>query len=129
MMVVMIVDDSPLMQNIIEKCFVELGILSRVVAAMNGEDALAKLPETKPDLILLDWNMPKLSGIDFLKRVRADSTYQDLPIIMVTSESSRLNVIEALKSGVTDYILKPLTSRRLEEKLYASHVLKPETSG
>jgi two-component system chemotaxis response regulator CheY len=125
----MIVDDSPLMQNIIEKCFVELGILSRVVAAMNGEDALAKLPETKPDLILLDWNMPKLSGIDFLKRVRADSTYQDLPIIMVTSESSRLNVIEALKSGVTDYILKPLTSRRLEEKLYASHVLKPETSG
>lgn len=115
-MIVMIVDDSPFMRNVIKKCFADLRIPCIAIEAMNGEEALVKLAETRPELILLDWNMPKLSGIDFLKQVRADPQYNKLPIIMVTSEGSRLNIIEALKSGATDYILKPITTKLLKEK-------------
>jgi two-component system chemotaxis response regulator CheY len=113
----MVVDDSSFMRNIIKKCFAELRIPCIAIEAMDGEDALVKLKENRPELILLDWNMPKLSGIAFLKQVRADPQYKDLPIFMVTSEGSRLNIIEALKSGATDYILKPITSKLLKEKL------------
>jgi two-component system chemotaxis response regulator CheY len=113
----MVVDDSSFMRNSVKNCFAELQIPCIAIEATDGEDALVKLGDTKPELILLDWNMPKLLGIDFLKRVRADSRYKSLPIIMVTSESSRLNIIEALKSGATDYILKPITAKLLKEKL------------
>jgi two-component system chemotaxis response regulator CheY len=113
----MVVDDSPFMRNVIKNCFAELQIPLIAVEAVDGEDALVKLGETRPELVLLDWNMPKLLGIDFLKRVRADLRYNDLPIVMVTSESSRLNIVEALKAGATDYILKPLTSKILKDKL------------
>ncbi|MDR2537746.1 MAG: response regulator [Treponema sp.] len=116
-MIVMVVDDSSFMRNSVKNCFAELQIPCIAIEATDGEDALVKLGDTKPELILLDWNMPKLLGIDFLKRVRADSRYKSLPIIMVTSESSRLNIIEALKSGATDYILKPITAKLLKEKL------------
>jgi two-component system chemotaxis response regulator CheY len=116
-MIVMVVDDSPFMRNVTKKCFAELQIPCIAIEAMNGEEALVKLSETRPELILLDWNMPKLSGIDFLKQVRADPQYKDLPIIMVTSEGSRINIIEALKSGATDYILKPISAGLLKEKL------------
>lgn len=116
-MVVMIVDDSQFMRNIIKNSFAELHIPCIAIEAVDGEQALVKLGENRPELILLDWNMPKLLGIDFLKRMRADTRYKDLPVIMVTSESSRLNIIEALKSGATDYILKPLTTKTLKEKL------------
>jgi len=68
-------------------------------------------------LILLDWNMPKLSGIDFLKQVRAIEKYKDLPIIMVTSEAAKFNVIEALKNGATDYITKPINLELFKSKL------------
>jgi two-component system chemotaxis response regulator CheY len=113
----MIVDDSQFMRNIIKNSFAELHIPCIAIEAVDGEQALVKLGENRPELILLDWNMPKLLGIDFLKRMRADTRYKDLPVIMVTSESSRLNIIEALKSGATDYILKPLTTKTLKEKL------------
>ncbi|MDR2418268.1 MAG: response regulator [Treponema sp.] len=116
-MIVMVVDDSQFMRNIIKNSFAELHIPCIAIEAVDGEDALGKLAETRPELILLDWNMPKLLGIDFLKRVRDDAQYKDLPIIMVTSEGSRLNIIEALKYGATDYILKPMTTKILKEKL------------
>jgi two-component system chemotaxis response regulator CheY len=67
--------------------------------------------------VLLDWNMPKLSGMDLLKRVRGIDKYRNLPIIMVTSEAARFNVIEALRSGATDYIMKPVREKILMEKV------------
>jgi two-component system chemotaxis response regulator CheY len=87
------------------------------VEAQNGKEALAQLQAQKIDFILLDWNMPKMSGIDFLKQVRTMDQYKDLPIVMVTSESAKVNVVEAAKNGVTDYILKPIDSEIFREKI------------
>ncbi|GHV94261.1 hypothetical protein AGMMS50293_05810 [Spirochaetia bacterium] len=85
--------------------------------ASNGKEALWHLHTNKADLILLDWNMPELSGIDFLKQIRSHSDYIQMPIIMVTSEAAKYNVIEALKAGATDYIIKPVSEKSFRDKL------------
>jgi two-component system chemotaxis response regulator CheY len=87
------------------------------VEAADGEDALRKLRMQTIHLVLLDWNMPKLSGIDFLKTVRTMEEYKDLPIIMVTSEAAKYNVIDAIDSGATDYIVKPINEKIFFDKL------------
>jgi two-component system chemotaxis response regulator CheY len=97
--------------------FSELAMNCTFVEAANGEEALEQLGMHEINLILLDWNMPKLSGIDFLKIVRGMDRYKSLPIIMVTSESAKYNVIEALKSGATDYITKPINLKLFGDKL------------
>jgi two-component system chemotaxis response regulator CheY len=114
---VLIVDDSRIMRNTVKGMFSEMRIVCTFLEASNGEEALEQLGMTKIDLVLLDWNMPKLSGIDFLKSVRAMEKYKSLPIIMVTSEAAKYNVIEALKNGATDYITKPVNSKLFTEKL------------
>ena len=116
-MMVMVVDDSRIMRNTIKAVFVELEIECTYVEAADGEEALAQLDVNSIDLVLLDWNMPKLSGIDFLKQIRAMEKYKSLPIIMVTSEAAKFNVIEALKNGATDYITKPINMDLFKEKL------------
>jgi two-component system chemotaxis response regulator CheY len=117
MKTVMVVDDSQIMRRIVKSTFSQLNIPCQYVEAPNGEEALLRLREQQIDLILLDWNMPRLSGIDFLKKVRSIERYKDLPIIMVTSEAARLNVVEALSSGATDYIVKPVNEKIFLEKL------------
>jgi two-component system chemotaxis response regulator CheY len=112
----MIVDDSQLMRNAVKKCFEELQVPCVAIEAFDGNDALNKLKTGSPELVLLDWNMPNLSGLGFLKQVRAKPEYKNLPIIMVTSEGSRLNVVEAFKNGATDYVLKPITAAVLKAK-------------
>jgi two-component system chemotaxis response regulator CheY len=105
------------MRNIVKNTFSELKIPCQYVEASNGMEALRQLQNQKIDLVLLDWNMPELSGIDFLKKVRARDEYKNLPIIMVTSEAAKYNVIEALKNGATDYIIKPVNEKIFFEKL------------
>jgi two-component system chemotaxis response regulator CheY len=117
MITVLIVDDSRYMRNIVKSYFDEMGIPCAYVDAADGKEALKQLLSVKVDLILLDWNMPKMSGIDFLKQVRAIEHYKELPIVMVTSESAKFNVIEAAKSGATDYILKPIDGTVFREKM------------
>lgn len=114
---VMIVDDSRIMRNTVKGVFSGMGVHCEYVEADNGEDALALLETSPIDLVLLDWNMPKLSGIEFLKQVRGMERYKTLPIIMVTSESAKYNVIEAIKNGATDYITKPINSDLFKAKL------------
>lgn len=116
-MTILIVDDSRIMRNTVKGVFTGMGVPFTFVEAGNGEEALALLEAFTVDLVLLDWNMPKLSGIDFLKTVRAMDKYKSLPIVMVTSESAKFNVIEALKNGATDYITKPISSDTFKEKL------------
>jgi two-component system chemotaxis response regulator CheY len=87
------------------------------VEAGNGVEALKQLEAQPINLVLLDWNMPELSGFDFLKKVRGMDEYKTLPIIMVTSEAAKYNVIEALKNGATDYIIKPVNEKIFAEKL------------
>ena len=114
---VLIVDDSRIMRNIVKHTFLEMKIPCDFVEAANGLEALDQLESNKLHLILLDWNMPELSGLDFLKKVRTMDQYKNLPIIMVTSESAKYNVIEALKAGATDYIIKPVNEKIFMEKL------------
>jgi two-component system chemotaxis response regulator CheY len=117
MKTVLVVDDSRIMRNIVKNTFSQMKIPCQFLEAANGKDAFAVLQSQEVNLILLDWNMPELSGIDFLKKVRTMEQYKNLPIIMVTSESARYNVIEALKNGATDYIIKPVNEKIFAEKL------------
>jgi two-component system chemotaxis response regulator CheY len=113
----MIVDDSRIMRHTVKGVFSGIASACTFIEAQDGEEALALL-ESKPiHLVLLDWNMPKLSGIDFLKQVRAMEQYKNMPIIMVTSEAAKFNVIEALKNGATDYITKPINLELFKSKL------------
>jgi two-component system chemotaxis response regulator CheY len=89
-----------------------------IIEAGDGQEALAKLKSNMPiDIVLLDWNMPVMDGITFLKTVRADDTYKGVKIVMCTSESEKSRVVEALKSGASNYIIKPFTPDALKEKL------------
>jgi two-component system chemotaxis response regulator CheY len=117
MKTVLVVDDSIIMRNIVKNTFSQLKIPCQFLEAANGEDAMKKLETSKVDLVLLDWNMPKLSGLDFLKAARGMEKYKNLPIVMITSEAARLNVIEAMKNGATDYIIKPVTEKIFAEKI------------
>jgi len=114
---VMVVDDSRIMRNIVKNSFAVLKMPVHFLEAEDGTRALQVLLSNKVDLILLDWNMPRLSGIDFLKKVRATEQYKTVPIVMVTSEASRLNVVEAVKAGATAYITKPFNDQKFMEKL------------
>jgi two-component system chemotaxis response regulator CheY len=116
-LIVLIVDDSRIMRNTVKGVFSGMNVSCIYVEADNGEEALKMLEVYPVNLVLLDWNMPKLSGIDFLKQVRNMPKYKDLPIIMVTSESAKFNVIEAIKNGATDYITKPINLDLFREKL------------
>jgi two-component system chemotaxis response regulator CheY len=114
---ILVVDDSRIMRNIVKNTFANLSIPCEFLEAGNGKEALMILQNHRVHLVFLDWNMPQLSGIDFLKKVRALPAYKDMPIIMVTSESAKYNVIEALKNGATDYIIKPVNEKIFMEKL------------
>ncbi len=107
---ILIVDDSKTMRNIQKTVLGHLGH-SEVEEACNGQDALSKLGSFKPDLILLDWNMPNMDGLTFLKHYRGQGN--TTPIIMVTTESDKPRVVEAIKAGVNGYVIKPFTPEML----------------
>ncbi|MDR2660226.1 MAG: response regulator [Spirochaetaceae bacterium] len=116
-MTILVVDDSKIMRNIVKNHFSELGYKCDYIEADNGMTALQLLVSHSVHLVLLDWNMPQLSGIEFLKKVRSMPRYDTLPIVMVTSEAARYSVVEALKCGATDYIIKPINERNFREKI------------
>jgi two-component system chemotaxis response regulator CheY len=114
---ILLVDDSSTMRRIQKNQIIALGIPD-VLEAENGQDAWDKLSTNMPiDLILLDWNMPVMDGHTFLKKVRADDGYKTVKIIMCTSESEKSRVVEALKAGANNYIVKPFSPEALKEKL------------
>jgi len=116
-MKVLIVDDSCTMRRILKTQLEGLGINVTVEAA-NGEEALGVLQKNMPvDIIMLDWNMPVMDGITFLKTVRKEAAYKAVRIFMCTSESERTRVVEALKEGANNYIVKPFTPETVKEKL------------
>jgi len=116
-MKIMLVDDSTTMRRIQKTQINSLGITD-IVEAGDGEEALKVLQQNMPvDLIFLDWNMPVMDGFTFLKKVRADNAYSNVKIIMCTSESEKSRVVEALKAGANNYLVKPFTPEALKEKL------------
>ena len=115
-MKILIVDDFSTMRRIIENVLRHLGFNDTHEAA-DGNSALAMLQNGNFDFLVTDWNMPGMSGIDLLKAVRADAKLASLPVLMVTAESKREQIIEAAQAGVNGYIVKPFTAVTLKAKI------------
>jgi two-component system chemotaxis response regulator CheY len=113
---VLVVDDFSTMRRIVKTCLKQLGF-ENVVEAEDGELAFQKLQMQDFILVVSDWNMPNMMGIDLLKAVRADERLKSIPFVMVTAEAQKENVIEAAKAGVSNYIIKPFTPEQLAAKL------------
>jgi two-component system chemotaxis response regulator CheY len=113
---VLVVDDFATMRKIEKNILGQLGI-KNVDEADDGATALPKVQQNQYDVILLDWNMPQMSGLEFLKALRADPNTKDVPVVMVTAEALKDNIIAAAQAGVNDYVVKPFTAAVLEEKL------------
>ena len=117
---VLVVDDSAVMRQIIKKNLKELGFtFSELLEAEDGALGLKKAGEEPVDLIVSDWNMPNMTGLEFLKAVRADADLKGIAFIMVTSEADKEKIMEAVKAGVNQYIVKPFNAMQLEEKIKA----------
>jgi len=115
---VLIVDDYKTMLRIIENLLKQLGFRN-VHQAIDGSSALVKLGETKFDLIISDWNMEPMTGLQLLQEVRSSDKFKTIPFIMVTAESKPENVIAAKQAGVNNYIIKPFNAETLKQKLTA----------
>ncbi len=113
---VLIVDDFATMRRILKNILKQLGF-KNILEADDGTTALEVLEKQDIDLIISDWNMPKMTGLDLLKRVRADKKYSKHPFLMVTAEAQKQNVIEAVQAGVSNYVVKPFTAEAISEKL------------
>lgn len=115
-MKILIVDDFSTMRRIIKNLLRDLGF-TNTAEADDGMAALPLLQGGSFDLLITDWNMPGMPGIDLLKRVRADDKLNGLPVLMVTAEQKREQIDEATQAGVNGYIVKPFTAQTLKEKL------------
>ena len=113
---VLVVDDMSTMRRIVKNVLKQIGY-SDIVEAENGQDALGKLKAGGFGLVVSDWNMPVMPGIELLRSVRADADLKSLPFLMVTAEAQKENIIEAVQAGVSNYVVKPFTADALLEKL------------
>jgi two-component system chemotaxis response regulator CheY len=112
----LVVDDSDVIRKILTAYLQKLGF--QVTSAVNGREALEQLHRMeKADVALVDWNMPEMDGITFLREIRADVNYDGLPVMMVTTNSELAHVSQALEAGANEYIMKPFTADMLKEKL------------
>lgn len=113
---ILVVDDFSTMRRIVKNILKQIGY-TEIDEAEDGNGALAKLRQDKYDLIVSDWNMPNMTGLDLLKTIRADNALNGIPVLMVTAEAKKENVVEAIKAGVNNYIVKPFTAEVLREKI------------
>ena len=113
-MKVMLVDDSKTMRNIQKGILTQLGY-TELEEACDGLDALSKVGAFQPELLLVDWNMPNMDGLTFVKKYREQGN--KAPIIMVTTEAEKSRVVEAIKAGVNNYVVKPFTPDLLGERI------------
>jgi two-component system, chemotaxis family, chemotaxis protein CheY len=115
----LVVDDSSTMRRIIKNTLARLGYKDILEGADGLEGWAAMDANPDIDMLITDWNMPEMNGLELVKKVRADDRFKDVPIIMVTTEGGKAEVITALKAGVNNYIVKPFTPQVLKEKLAA----------
>ena len=111
------VDDSSTMRRIIKNTLQKLGF-ETILEAGNGVEALEVMSKNKVDMMVTDWNMPEMDGLTFVKAVRAKDEYKDLPILMITTEAAKEDILTALRSGVNNYVVKPFTPETLQEKVF-----------
>lgn len=113
---VLVVDDFPTMRRIVVNLLKQLGF-ERIREAENGLHAWTVMQEEAIDFVVTDWNMPKMTGIELLKTIRADAKYRSVPVLMVTAEADKECILQAIQAGVNNYIVKPFTAEVLKEKL------------
>ncbi|MEW6328279.1 MAG: chemotaxis response regulator CheY [Thermodesulfobacteriota bacterium] len=113
---ILVVDDFNTMRRIVKNILKQLGF-ENVGEVENGQEALAVLKNEKFDFVITDWNMPVMTGLDLLKAIKADAALKDIPVMMVTAEAQQQNIVEAVKSGASNYIVKPFTAEVLGEKI------------
>ena len=118
---ILAVDDSPTMRRIIVNTLKRAGF-EDVTEASDGKDALAKMKVEQFNFVITDWDMPEMDGLTFVSQVRSLDEFKDVPILMVTTRSVKDDIIEAMKAGVNNYIVKPFTPETLGEKI--SQILK-----
>jgi two-component system chemotaxis response regulator CheY len=111
-----VIDDSRAMRTIISKLLRELGF--DITEAMHGREAVTRLQETGPlDLALVDWNMPEMNGLEFVRTIRAQTDFDAMRLMMVTTETEMSHVMMALTAGANEYVMKPFTKDVIREKL------------
>jgi len=115
-MKVLIVDDFATMRGIIRNILRQIGFMN-ISEADDGTTALIELKKKRFDLILCDWYMPEMSGLELLYKMKSDDELKDIRFVMVTAETRRDNILEAVKAGVSSYIVKPFTAVTIGEKL------------
>jgi two-component system chemotaxis response regulator CheY len=115
-MKILVVDDFQTMRRIIKNYLRQLGF-NNVEEAEDGDVALEKLKESEFDFVITDWNMPKMTGIDLLKKIRAANNFKTIPVLIITAEAEKENVVQAAQAGVNDYIVKPFTPEVLQTKI------------
>ncbi|MGP3590944.1 chemotaxis response regulator CheY [Vagococcus sp. WN89Y] len=112
----LVVDDFSTMRRIVRNLLKDLGF-NNVEEAEDGLDALNKLRASQFDFVISDWNMPNMDGLQLLTEVRNDAALAKLPVLMVTAEAKKENIIAAAQAGASGYVVKPFTAATLEEKL------------
>src|SRR6185503_8609612 len=115
-MKILTVDDFSTMRRIIRNMLRQLGY-SNIVEAEDGVEALSLLQREKVDFVISDWNMPNMNGLDLLKAIRADENLKPIPVLLVTAEALKEYIVEAVKAGVNNYVVKPFTAETLQEKI------------
>ncbi len=115
-MKILVVDDFSTMRRIVKNLLRELGF-TNTAEADDGSTALPMLKNGNYDFVVTDWNMPNMEGIELLRNIRADPSLAKLPVLMVTAEAKREQIIEAAEAGVNGYIVKPFTAETLREKI------------
>lgn len=113
---ILVVDDFSTMRRIVKNILKQLEF-NNVVDADDGTTAWEVLNKDKIDFVISDWNMPKMSGLELLKKIRNSEEFADMPFLMVTAEGQQENIIEAVQAGVSNYIVKPFTPETIEQKI------------
>lgn len=115
-MKILVVDDMSTMRRIVKNILKQLGF-NNLEEAENGQEALTKLKADTYGFVVSDWNMPVMMGIDMLRAIRADERLKAIPVLMVTAEAQKENLMEAVKAGVSNYVVKPFTAETMQEKI------------
>jgi two-component system chemotaxis response regulator CheY len=118
---ILLVDDFEMIRSLLKQALKQLGYTD-LSEAVDGEDALAKITQAKTDgqnfdIVFLDWNMPKMTGIEVVQKCKGNEVLKDIPFIMITAEREQKNVVAALKAGVSDYVIKPFSPKQLGSKI------------
>lgn len=115
-MKVLIVDDFATMRKIVRNILKQIGF-TNIVEADDGANALSIIKQEKIDFVVTDWNMPNMTGLELLKNIRSTEKAKDVPVLMVTAEGLAENVVDAVKAGVDNYVVKPFTAETVQEKI------------